>query len=70
MNYAEALKLKKGDLVVINNRITHYQGLVLEIEDIINGDCWCRRATLKQPGFNGGFHLDNYDTRYLQRFEP
>ena len=71
MRYAESVNLKKGDLVVIDDRNKHFGGLVLEIESIEEmHDNWCLRVTLKQPGFNGNFRIRNYDTRHLKRFEP
>lgn len=71
MKYAEAEKLKAGDLVVIDDRSKYYRGLVLEVESInLEHDNWCLRVNLKQPGFNGGFRITNCDTRYLRRFEP
>lgn len=71
MRKAEALTLKEGDLVVINsNRNNHYGGLVLEIESIKQEDyIWCCHVTLKQPGFDVGFRIRDYDTRLLQRYE-
>ena len=69
MTMKEGLTLKKGDLVVLDDRNKHYGGLVLEIESITNGDVWCRRATLKQPYFDEGFRIKDYDTRHLKRFE-
>lgn len=68
MKYKEALLLKKGDLLVVDDRNKYYKGLVLEIEEIFD-DNWCRRVTLKQPGFNNGFRLEKYDTRHLKRYE-
>lgn len=71
MNKTEAAKLKVGDLVIIDNRNKHYGGLVLEIESIdTSNDPWCRRVDLKQPGFNGGFRIKDYDSRHLKRYEP
>lgn len=70
MKYDEALKLKKGDLVVMDNRSTHYIGMVFEIDDITSIDNWCLRVTLKQPIFNNDFRIHNYDTRRLKRYEP
>lgn len=69
MTMKEALLLRKGDLVTLDHRNTHYGGMVLEVEDISDGDNWCRRATLKQPYFDNGFRIKNYDTRHLKRFE-
>lgn len=70
MKFAEAAKLKSGDLVVIDNRNKNYGGLVLEIESINpEHDCWSYRATLKQPGFDGGFRITDYDSRHLKRYE-
>ena len=73
MKYTEAAKLKKGDLVVINKtRSQTYGGLIFEIENVdhLGYNPWCCRVTLKQPGFDGGFRLKDYDTRLLQRYEP
>ena len=42
MRMKEALTLKKGDLVVLDDRNKHYGGLVLEIESVEHGDVWCR----------------------------
>lgn len=69
MKYKEALLLKKGDLLVVDDRNKYYKGLVLEIDEIFDDDNWCRRVTLKQPGFNNGFRLEKYDTRHLKRYE-
>lgn len=71
MRYAEAAKLKEGDLVVISgSRTKTYSGLILEIESINSEhDNWCYRVTLKQPGFDGGFRIKDYDTRLLKRYE-
>ena len=69
MKYTEALLLKKGDLLVVDDRNKYYKGLILEIEEIFDDDNWCRRVTLKQPGFNNGFRLEKYDTRHLKRYE-
>ena len=72
MNYKDALELKVGDLVVINGKPNkHYEGLVLEIESIKQEDYnWCRHVTLKQPGFDNGFRMEDYDSRRLKRYEP
>ena len=70
MKYTEALTLEKGDLVVISKRNKSYGGLVLEIESVNpKHEVHRLRVTLKQPGFNNGFRIENYDTRLLQRFE-
>lgn len=69
MTMKEALTLKKGDLVVLDDRNKHYGGIVLEVESILDGDNWCRRVTLKQPYFDQGFRLRDYDSRHLRRFE-
>lgn len=70
MIYTDASTLKPGDLVVIDHRNKSYKGLVLEIESINpEHDNWCYRVTLKQPEFDNGFRIENYDTRLLQRFE-
>ena len=69
MKMKEAKMLKVGDLVISDDRNKYYGGLILEIESISDGDNWCRRATLKQPNFDGGFRIENYDTRHLKRFE-
>lgn len=71
MRYAEAATLKKGELVIIApDRNKHYGGLVLEIESICpEHDNWCYRVNLKQPGFDSGFRITNYDTRLLKRYE-
>lgn len=68
MRKEEAAKLKKGDLVVVNTG-TRYIGLVLEVESIIPFDNWCYHATLKQPGYDYGFRIKDYDTRRLKRLE-
>ena len=71
MRYAEASELKKGDLVVVSDGRGGYGGLVFEIESIEPPyEPWCRRVTLKQPGFDGGFRKSNCDTRLLKRYEP
>ena len=72
MRYAEALTLKEGELVVIDgNRNKSYANLVLEIESIKEEDYnWCRHVTLKQPGFDNGFRIKDYDSRLLKRYEP
>ena len=71
MRYSEALTLKPGDLVVTDGRNESYNGLVLEIESISpQHDYYCRRVTLKQPGFNNGFCIRDYDSRRLKRYEP
>lgn len=71
MRYADALTLKEGELVVIdNNRNKSYGGLVLEIESINpERDNWNIRVTLKQPGFNNSFRIKDYDSRLLKRYE-
>ena len=71
MRYEDALLLKKGDLVVISGKPNKsYEGMVLEIDSINpEHDNWCCRVTLKQPGFDNGFRLNDYDTRRLQRYE-
>lgn len=70
MRYAEAAMLKAGDLVVLDNRHKFYGGLVLEVESINpNHDNWCYRITLKQPGFDSGFRVKDYDSRHLKRYE-
>lgn len=72
MRYTEALTLKEGDLVIIDgNRNRSYANLVLEVESIKEEDyCWCRHVTLKQPGFDNGFRIVDYDSRLLKRYEP
>lgn len=71
MRYAEATKLKEGDLVILDSRNQNYGGLILEVESINpKHDNWCYRVTLKQPGFNGDFHIQDYDSRHLKRYEP
>lgn len=70
MKYTEALKLKEGDLVILDNRNKNYGGLVLEVESINQiHDNWCCRVTLKQPGFNTGFRIKDYDSRHLKKWE-
>lgn len=71
MKIKEASKLKKGDLVIISSsRTKTYNGLIFEIEEIRpKTDCWSYRITLKQPGFDGGFRLKDYDSRLLKRYE-
>lgn len=69
MTIKEAITLKKGDLVIMSNNTKHYKGMIFEVEDFTEHDNWCCRVTLKQPGFDGGFRLYNYDTRRLERFE-
>ena len=71
MKFVEALQLKEGDLVVVNgNRNRRHGGLVLEIESITlgYGDFHYCLVTLKQPGFDGGFRLKDYDSRLLKRY--
>ena len=71
MRYAEAMNLKTGDLVILDSRNKNYGGLILEVESVNpNHDNWCYRVTLKQPGFDGGFRIPDYDSRYLKRYEP
>jgi hypothetical protein len=71
MRYAETVNLKKGDLVVINNKNKHYRGLVFEIESIDDmHKTYITGVTLKQPGFDNGFRIKNYPTGQLKRFEP
>lgn len=71
MRYTDAMKLKEGDLVILDGRNKKYEGLILEIESINPiHDNWCYRVTLKQPGFNGSFRVEDCDTRYLKRYEP
>lgn len=71
MKYAEAAKLKKGDLVVIDKtRNKVYGGMIFEIDEInTKHDIWCYRVTLKQPGFNNDFRIKDYDTRLLRKYE-
>ena len=71
MKYEEALKLEEGDLVTISSgRSKTYGGLVFEIESINpKHDNWCLRVTLKQPLFDYGFRLVDYDSRLLTRYE-
>lgn len=69
MKIEEAKTLKKGDLVVMDNR-SKYGGLVLEVESIDSTwETWCCRVTLKQPGFDKGFRIQGQDTRYLKRLD-
>lgn len=69
VRYTEAMELKAGDLVILDNRTKYYGGLILEIESINPlHDNWCYRVTLKQPGFNGSFRIVDYDTRHLKRY--
>lgn len=71
MKYAEVANLKAGDLVILDNRNKNYGGLILEVESINpQHDNWCYRVTLKQPGFDGGFRIKDYDSRHLKRYEP
>jgi hypothetical protein len=71
MKYTEAVKLKVGDLVIIDNRNKHYGGLILEIDSINpTEEMHCCRVTLKQPGFSSEFCIENYDTRHLKKYEP
>lgn len=71
MRYAEAIHLKEGDLVILDSRNKNYGGLVLEVESINpKYDNWCCRVNLKQPGFNSGFRIKDYDSRHLKRYEP
>ena len=71
MKYAEALMLKKGDLVVVDiDRVKSYGGLVLEVVDINTDNApWHLGVTLKQPGFDNGFCLEKYNSRLLKRLE-
>lgn len=71
MRYAEAAKLKPGDLVILDDRNKHYGGLILEVESINPEEFgrWCYRVNLKQPGFDGGFRIKEYDSRHLKRYE-
>lgn len=70
MKYEEAGKLKPGDLVILDSRNKNYGGLVLEVAEVNPvHDNWCYRITLKQPGFDEGFRIKDYDSRYLQRYE-
>lgn len=71
MTYADASNLKTGDLVIVDSRNKNYGGLILEVESINpEHDYWCYRVTLKQPGFEGGFRIKDYDSRHLKRYEP
>lgn len=74
MRFAEAAKLKEGDLVVYDPiRSKNYGGLILEVESVCHKDSdfnWCYRVTLKQPGFDNGFRRVDVDSRYLKRYEP
>lgn len=71
MRYAEALKLKIGDLVVVDTRNKTLGGLVLEVESVKQEDYnWCIHVTLKQPSFDAGFRVRDYDSRLLKRYEP
>lgn len=70
MKMKEALTLKPGDLVVLDHRNKHYGGMVLEIVSINEWTNWCMHVTLKQPGFDEGFRIEDYDSRHLKRFEP
>lgn len=71
MRNTEAANLKVGDLVIVDSRNKHYGGLVLEIESISPEHDWCGYlVTLKQPGFDCGFRIKDYESRHLQRFEP
>lgn len=70
MKYTDALNLKPGDLVVIDNRNKYYGGLILEIESIRDYESnYCRGVTLKQPGFNNDFRIRDYDSRHIKRYE-
>lgn len=70
MKYTDALNLKPGDLVTVTaTRNPRFGGLVLEVESIEDEDRWCRRVTMKQPGFDAGFRLRDYDSRLINRFE-
>lgn len=70
MRYAEAMKLKEGDLVIVDSRNKNYGGLIMEVESIEPEYDYCYRVTLKQPGFNSGFRIKDYDSRHLKRYEP
>lgn len=70
MRYAEAMKLKEGDLVIVDSRNKNYGGLIMEAESIEPEYGYCYRVTLKQPGFNSGFRIKDYDSRHLKRYEP
>lgn len=71
MRYADAATLTKGELVVISGKPNkHYEGFVFEIESISpEHDNWRYLVTLKQPGFDNGFRIKDYDTRRLKRYE-
>lgn len=72
MRYAEATKLKKGDLVIVDGRSRQYGGLIFEVESINKEEYgnWCYRVDLKQPGFDTSFRIKNYDSRHLKIYEP
>lgn len=70
MRYAEAMKLKEGDLVIVDSRNKNYGGLIMEVESIEPEYSYCYRVTLKQPGFNSGFRIKDYDSRHLKRYKP
>lgn len=69
MKYYEAYTLKVGDLVVVNHKLDKHHGWVFEIDDITHRDNYGLRVTLKQPCFDGGFRMYNYDTRRLKKYE-
>lgn len=69
MKYAEAAKLKVGDLVVINSTGKQYKGLIFEIENIESLYNYCLHVDLKQPGYDGGFRIRQYDSRFLKKYE-
>lgn len=70
MRYAEAMKLKEGDLVIVDSRNKNYGGLIMGVESIEPEYSCCYRVTLKQPGFNSGFRIKDYDSRHLKRYKP
>lgn len=69
MKQEEAMKLKIGDLVVIDNRNKCYGGLIMEIEQIKPDGDYCYRMNLKQPGINSSFRITDYDSRHLKKYE-
>lgn len=65
MKKAEAMKLKQGDLVVMQKRAAKYAGMVLEVDNVDPGDWWRCLLTLKQPGFETGFRIEGIDSRMV-----
>lgn len=69
MKLTEAKMLKKGDLVIIDERNKYYRGLVLEVENIVEDNPYYLCVDLKQPEIDSSFRIKNYDSRHLIRYE-